>query len=123
MHVDDVLRAGHLVQRVDVLGDDGDGAAVPCFEPGQRMVGGVGRDLGRTEQAARLVVEIEHLFLVAVPPLDRGHVLQVDAVPQAVGVAKGVDAAFLGDAGPGQNHDAGRGVVLMHVVKSTAVLG
>ena len=75
----------------------------------------LGAMLGGAEQAARLVVEIEHLLLVAMPGLDRGDVLQVDPGPQPVRVAEGVDAAFLGDARAGQHHDAGREEILMHV--------
>jgi hypothetical protein len=42
MHVNEVLRAGCLVQRIDVLGD-GKNVAVLAFEPGKGEVGGVGR--------------------------------------------------------------------------------
>ena len=111
------------MQRVDVLGDDRDVTAVFGFQAGQRLMGGVGDDPGSAEQAARLVVEVEHLLLVAVPAVQGGDILEVDPVPQPVGIAEGIDAAFLGDACPGQYHDAGRAVFLMHVKKSSAMLG
>ena len=95
--------------------------------PGSRRasasMGGVGHDVGGAEHAARLVVEIEHLLLVAVPGLDRGDVLEVDAGPQPVRVAERVDAAFLGDARPGQHDDAGRTEIPDAWAKSSAVLG
>jgi hypothetical protein len=114
VHVDDVLRARHLVQRVDVLGDDRDFALVFLLQPRQRAMGRIGLDMGGAEGAAGLVVEVEHLLLVAVPGLDRGDLLEIDPVPQPVLVAERVDAAFLGDAGAGQDHDTGRQEVLMH---------
>ncbi len=114
VHVDHPLRAGLLVQRVDVLGDDRHLAVVLAFEPGQRLVRVVRVDIGGAEHAARVVVEVEHLLLVAVPGLDGRDLLQVDARPQPVRVAERVDAAFLGDAGAGQHHDARREEILMH---------
>jgi hypothetical protein len=68
---------------------------------------------------ARVVVEVEHLLLVAVPRLDRGDLLEVDPRPQPVLVAEGVDPAFLGDARAGQNHDPGRQEFLVHVYNLT----
>ena len=115
VHMDHVLRARLLVQRVDVLGHHRDLALIFPLQPRQRAMGGVGLDMGGAEAAARVVVEVEHLLLVAVPGLDGGDLLEVDPRPQPVLVAEGVDAAFLGDARAGQDHDPGRQEFLMHV--------
>ncbi len=117
------LRARLFVQRIDVLGHHGDLAVVFLLEMRQRLVGGVGRDMGGAEHLAGVVVEIEHLLLVAMPGLDGGDVLEVDPVPQPVLVAEGVDAAFLGDARAGQDDNSGRQEILMHAGQSSAVLG
>jgi hypothetical protein len=68
---------------------------------------GVGLDMGGAEGATRLVVEVEHLLLVAMPRLDGRDLLEVHAIPQPVLVAERVDAAFLGDAGAGEDDDPG----------------
>ena len=81
VHVDHPLRSGLLVQQVDVLGDDRHFAFIFAFEPRQRPVRVVRVDVGRAEQVARLVVEVEHLLLVAVPGLDGRDLFQVDARP------------------------------------------
>ena len=114
VHVDDVLRTRLLVQGIDVLGHDGDLAVVFLLELRQRHVRGIGRDMGGAEHLAGVVVEIEHLLLVAVPGLDGGDLLEVDPVPQPVLVAERVDAAFLGDARAGQDDDSGGQEILMH---------
>ena len=123
MHVDHVARARLLVQRIDVLGHDGDLAVVFLLEMRQRLVGGIGRDMGGAEHPAGVVVEIEHLLLVAMPGLDGGDLLEVHPIPQPVLVAKGVDAAFLGDARAGQDDDSGGQEILMHAGQSSPVLG
>ena len=95
MHVDHVLRARLLVQRVDVLRHHRDLALVIPLEPRQCAMRGVGCDMGGAEAAARVVVEVEHLLLVAMPGFDRGDLLEVHPRPQPVLVAERVDAAFL----------------------------
>jgi hypothetical protein len=95
MHVDHVPGARLFMQGIDVLGHDGDLAVVFLFEVRQRLVCGVGRDVGGAEHLAGVVVEIEHLFLVAMPGFDGGDFLEVHPIPQPVLVAEGVDAAFL----------------------------
>jgi len=112
--VDHPLRSRQFVQRVDVLGDDRHLTLILAFQPRQRLVGVVRVNASGAKHAARLVVEVEHLLLVAVPGFQGRDLLEIDPVPQPVDVAKRVDPAFLGDAGAGQHGDAGREEILMH---------
>ena len=66
VHVNDPPRPCALMQVVDVLGDEGETAALRrerVFEPRQRPMRGVG--LGVEEVAAPHVVEGEHVFGIA----------------------------------------------------------
>jgi len=111
------------MQRIDILGHHRHLAVILLLEMGERAMSGVGRNVRAAEASPGVVVEIEHFLLVAMPGLDGRDVLQVDAGPQPVLVAKGIDAAFLGDARSGQHDDTGRQKVLMHARQSSAVLG
>jgi len=68
-------------------------------------MGGVGLDAAVHEVLAPGVVEGLHAGRIAGEGLGRSHVLDPDAGPNAVGVAKGVQAGFPRDAGAGEHDD------------------
>ena len=95
MHVDEGPCAGALVQVVDVLGHHQDLARPLAFEPRQRQMGGVRLHVGAQQAAAALVVEGVHAARVLDEGLVCRDVLDPDLGPDAVRVAKGVEAGFL----------------------------
>ena len=72
MHVNEVLCAGSLVQRIDVLGD-GEHIAVLALEPGKGEMGGVGPRL--FVPGAAEIVEIVDEDRIAGEAFGRRHVL------------------------------------------------
>ena len=57
MHMDKVLAAGALVQVVDILGHQGDRTWQQTLEASQRIVGGIGVNLGLLQLFAAGVVK------------------------------------------------------------------
>ena len=107
MHVQQGGLPGAVVQVVDVLGDDEDGAGMGAAEAGEGVVGGVGLDGRVPELLAAGVVEGLDAGRIAGEGLRRGDVLDAHARPEAVGVAEGGEAALAADAGAGEDDDAG----------------
>ena len=91
MHVNEVLRAGCLVQRFDVLGD-GENVAVLALEPGKGEMGGVGPRL--FVPGAAEIVEAMHEKWVAGEAFGRRHVLDPEVLPQPARASKGAEAAL-----------------------------
>ena len=91
MHVNEVLRAGCLVQRVDVLGD-GENVAVLALEPGKGEMGGVGPRL--FVPGAAEIVEAMHENWVAGEAFGRRHVLDPEVLPKPARASKGAEAAL-----------------------------
>ena len=103
VHVHHPLRSGPLMQVIDVLGDDRHLPA-PCrFQPRQRCVRRIWC-LGLDRSPAH-IVESQHEFGIAGESLGRGHVLHPVLFPQAPFCAEGIDAAFGGNAGAGEDED------------------
>src|SRR5262249_48964611 len=122
MHVDEVLCAGCLVQRVDVLGD-GQHVTVLALEPGKSEMGCVGPRLfmpGATE-----IVEAMHENWVAREGFGRRHVLDPEILPESARPAKGAKPALGGQPRPGQDYDAVKfgHSVLPHRLAVTAKAG
>ena len=104
MHVQHPVRAGPLVQVVDVLGDHEQVVAEPALEVGEGAVGGVRLD-GRERRPAG-VVEPVHEHRLVVEALGRGHLFDPVALPQTVGVPERRDPALRGDPGTREDDDA-----------------
>ena len=105
MHVEQIPRAGPVVQVVHILRDQEQVAAPFPLQAGQGEVGGIGLHQG--EAAPPFVVETVDQRRVPVEGLRRGHVLHPVLLPEAVGGAKGAQPAFGGDAGAGEDHETG----------------
>ena len=104
MHVQDALRSGELVQRIDVLGDEEQIVAEEPLQLGQREVGGIGPH--RSHLLAALRIEPPDEARVASEALRRRHVLHPVLVPEAPGVPEGGHAALGADPGPGEHENA-----------------
>jgi hypothetical protein len=100
VHLDDLLRAGPLVERVDVLCDDGCHEAAP-LELGERQVRGVRARVREGAQAAG--VEVPDRLRVAEERVDRRHLHRVVLGPDAGRRAEVGDPAFRADPGPGED--------------------
>ena len=103
MHVDQMPRAGRLVQPVDVLGD-GEHAAMRPFEARERGMRGV--RLGQLQPAPAHVVELVHLDGVAGEALGRRHLLEVEMIPQPVLAAERAERALGREPGARQDDDS-----------------
>ena len=105
MHVDQVGRAGALMQVVDVLGDQKHLARPFPLQLRECGMGGVGLDIGLEQTGAAVVVELVDKVRIALEPFRRRDILQPDAFPHAAGAAEGVQTGFLGNSGTGQDDD------------------
>ena len=107
MHVEHAVRAGALVQVVDVLGDDQQlGTAILCpfaVEPCQRRMGRIG--LRSLNARAPLVVEALDEIGIAAEGLRRRDILHPVIFPQPVLGAEGAQARFGADPGAGEDDD------------------
>ena len=103
MHLDDVPRAGALVQQVDVLRDDRPDEPAP-LELGERHVRRVRLGLAEHGEARR--VEAPDLLGVAPEGAERRVLARVELGPHPRGGAEVRDAALGGDARAGED-DAG----------------
>ena len=79
MHVNEVLRAGGFVQRVDVLGD-GEHVAMLALEPGKGEMGCIGPRL--FVPGAAEIVEAVHTDRIASETFGRRHVLDPEVFPE-----------------------------------------
>ena len=86
MHVQHAVRAGALVQVVDVLGDDEQVVAEHGLEPREGEMRGV--RLGERHGVASRVVEALHGVGVALERLGRRDVFDAMALPQPARVAE-----------------------------------
>ena len=105
VHMDKVLAAGTLVQIVDVLGDQGDRTGQEPLKAGQRIVSGIGVNLGLLQLCAARVVKPEHQRGIPDIPLGGRHILDLVLFPQSITGSEGLDARFGRDACSGQDHD------------------
>ena len=103
MHVQQPLRAGALVQVVDILGDDQQFARPFGVEPRQRAMRRIGLD--RRRAGAARVVEAVDQRGIARERLGRRDILDPMAFPQPVRPAKGGEAALGRNAGAGEDDD------------------
>lgn len=92
--MDHLRRARHLVQVVDILGDNGH--VVPLLEFGHEPVALIG--LHAPALLAEHVVEIGYQCGVGLPALVRGHLGHGVVLPQSVGIAESLQTAFHGHA-------------------------
>ena len=86
MHVQHAMRAGPLVQVVDVLGDDEQVVAEHGLEPREGEMRRV--RLGERHGVASRVVEVLHGVGIALERLGGRDVFDAMALPQPAGVAK-----------------------------------
>ena len=117
MHVNEVLRAGCLVQRIDVLGD-GKNVAVLALEPGKGEMGCVGPRL--FVPGAAEIVEAMHENWVAGEAFGCRHVLDPEVLPQSARPAKSAEPAFGRQPRPGQHDDV---VIALHGGRQLALAG
>jgi hypothetical protein len=104
MHVDEIVRAGRLMQRVDILGDGEDLALMLALKPGQRLMRRV-RPRVVVPSAAE-IVELKHAGRIAGEAFRRRHLLQRKLRPQPAFVAEGAEPAFGREPRAGENDDA-----------------
>ena len=104
MHMDEMLGAGGLMQRVDILGHGQNLAAMLALQPRQRPMRRIRLRLAKMPPAE--IVEFMHARGVAGEALGRRHLFEIELRPQAALVAKGAEPAFGRKPGPGQNDDA-----------------
>ena len=114
MHVPQFLRAGPLVEIVDILGDEQEFPGETALEGGQCQMGRVGGDIGCKEGPAPGRVEGEDLLGMTGEGHGRGQVLRPEVSPQTRGPAKRRKPGLRGDAGPGQDDDPRKMAFLGH---------
>ena len=117
MHVNEVLCAGSLVQRIDVLGD-GEHIAVLALEPGKGEMGGVGPRL--FVPGAAEIVEIVDADRIAGEAFRRRHVLDPEVLPQPASPAKSAEPALGRQPCPGQHDDV---VIALHGGRQLSLAG
>ena len=88
MHVNEVLRTGHLVQRIDILRDDEHIATMHRLQPRERQMRGIRFHI--LVLPPPLIIEVEHKRWVAAISLWRRHLANVIFGPNAILVAEGV---------------------------------
>ncbi len=99
-----LLRAGALVQVVDILRAEKVAAGELRFKLGERDVRGIGLGLGAV--GAALGIELPHQRWIALERLGRADLFDAMSRPEPVGRAKGGQAAFGADACAGEDEDA-----------------
>ena len=107
MQMQHFAAAGTLVQIVDILGDDAH--MVVIGQPRQCQMGGIGRH--RLQLAAAGIVKIQHHLRIARKRLRGGHFFHFMPFPQAIAVAKSLQAAVGADAGASEHHN----IVFRHI--------
>ena len=117
MHGNEVLCAGSLVQRIDVLGD-GKNVAVLALEPGKGEMGCVGPRL--FVPGAAEIVEAMHENWVAGEAFGCRHVLDPEVLPESARPAKSAEPAFGRQPRLGQHDDV---VIALHGGRQLAPAG
>ena len=107
VHLDEADAARAAVEAVHVLRDEQEAVAQAGLRRGERQVAGVRLDGLRLPPP--LGVEAPDEPGVLGEPLGGRHLLDRVALPEAVRVAEGGDAALGGDAGPGQDEQVACG--------------
>jgi len=103
MHVQQVLRAGPVVQVINILGHQRHRAGMLLLQQGKSKVRGIGLDARLLQLVTTLVVKTLHQRRIAGKGLRRGNILKPMVLPQAVGATKSADARFGGNAGASQD--------------------
>ena len=103
VHVDHLPGAALFMQRIDILGDEGDCSRIVALKTGDGAVRGI-RGHGGGLLTARVVEGMDEGG-VAGEALGGGDLLDPAIFPEATGAAKGAHAAFGRDPGPGENDD------------------
>jgi hypothetical protein len=114
MHMDELPRAGPLMQVVDVLRDHQHLPRPVAFEQGEGAMTGVRRDVGIEQRPPPGVVEGLHAHGVGDEGLRRRYILQPHLGPDAIGITERVETGFLRDAGAGEDDDAFRQLRARH---------
>jgi hypothetical protein len=102
--MDQRMRAGSLVQAIDVLRHGEDAAGVLLLQPRQRMMGGVRPGIAKPPAAE--IVEFVHAGRIAGKALGSRHLLQIELLPQPAFVAERAEPALGRKPGPGEDDDA-----------------
>ena len=92
MHMDQLVRAGRLVQAVDVLSDREDAACVLLLQPRQRLMRGVRPGIAKPPPAE--IVEFVHAGRIAGKAFGRCHLFQIELLPQPAFVAERAEPAL-----------------------------
>ena len=103
MHMNEVLCAGRLVQRVDVLGDGQHVAVMLMLELGKGEMGCVGARLFMP--AAAKIVELMHADRIAREGFRRRNVLNSEIRPEPALPTEGPKPALGGQPSAGQDDD------------------
>ena len=94
MHMQQIPRAGPIVQIINILGHQRDAVWPMLLQSGEGKVGGIGRNTGLLKLPAPLVIEALHQRGIAGEGLRCGDILKPVVLPKAVGATKGADAGF-----------------------------
>ena len=86
------MRAGRLVQAVDVLRHGEDAACVLLLQPRQRVMGGVRPGIAKPPPAE--IVEFVHAGRIAGEALGRCHLFEIELLPQPAFVAERAEPAL-----------------------------
>lgn len=104
VHMDDMGRAGLFVEIVDILCAEEQAIWKLMLECGDRVVCRIG--LGVRGDPAAHGVEIPNELRIAAPGVRRSDFFETVVAPEAIGIAKGRDATFSGDACAGEKEEA-----------------
>ncbi len=102
MHMDQLMRAGRLMQAIDVLRHGEDAAMLP-LQPRQLGVRRI--RLGLAMQPAAEIVEFVHSRRVAGEAFGRGDLLEIELLPQAALVAERAEPALRRKASASEDDD------------------
>lgn len=114
VNVVNVFIAGFFVERVDILGNDGNFGRIFVLQAGNRQMRRIG--FGFLDFEFEVVVKVVYQCRIAPKTFDGGDVFDPMIVPQAVGTAERGQSGFRGDAGAGQNDDVF--VLFVHEIQS-----
>jgi hypothetical protein len=90
-----------LVQIIDILGDQQKTIAQRLFQPRQRLMRRIGRDLRSLQLAAAVVVKRLHQRRIAGEAFRRRHIFHPMLFPQAIGRAEGFNSRLRRNARAG----------------------
>ena len=98
------MRAGRLMQAIDVLRHGEDAARMLLLQPRQRMMGGV--RLGIAKPPPAEIVEVVHAGRIAGKAFRRRHLFEIELRPQPAFVAERAEPALGGKPRAGEDDDA-----------------